>query len=161
MANTVTKKIKVEELSKFGFKANGNYVNYSKLFKDQVKVVPGAEFEAELYVADSGKEYLNKIISTVLPAKVLAKEVLETAAEPKALPVVDAERAKKFTPKFQKKDDDAMTRADWDNKDRRISRQGAVQAAVHALAAVVSLEALPKEAFKLADQMLEYVNKAK
>jgi hypothetical protein len=112
MASTTVVKVKVEELTKYGFRANGRYVNFSKQFTDQAKVVPGAEFEAEFYVADSGKEYLNKVLNAV--AKVDVSKVIAPASA-----VVDVERAKKFTPKFEKKADaDKMSKAEWSAKDR-------------------------------------------
>lgn len=151
MAITQVVKVKVEELSKFGFKANGRYVGLSKQLPeaDKTRLVPGAEFEAEYYVADSGKEYLNKILGM--------KAVTDVT------PPVDTERAQKFTPKefkpkFTKKADDSMSKEEWAAKDQRISRQGVIQAAVIALAPVVSLEQLPVEAVKLAISMLEFVN---
>lgn len=153
MATNAIVKVKVEELTKYGFKHEGRYINYSKQLaeSDKTKVVPGAEFEAEFYVADSGKEYLNKIISQSV--------VAQSAVVPLTItPVVDAERAKKFTPKFTKKADDSMSKEEWAAKDQRISRQGVIQAAVIALAPVVSLEQLPIEAVKLAKTMLEFVN---
>jgi hypothetical protein len=152
MSQTTVVKVKVEELSKFGYKANGRYVNYSKQLseEDKARVVPGAEFEAEYFVSDSGKEYLNKVLSATVTAP---KSVEKSETKP------DTERAKRFTPKFNKEKapDNAMTRADWDAKDQRISRQGVIQAAVIALAPVVSLEALPEEAVKLATEMLAFV----
>jgi hypothetical protein len=142
MAQTTVVTVTVEELSKYGFKANGRYVGLSKQLSetDKAMIVPGATFEAEFYIADSGKEYLNKVLK----------------ASPKA--VAKKYTPKAFTPKFKKEEKgEAMTRADWDAKDQRISRQGAVQAAVIALAPVVSLENLPEEAIKLATQMLVFV----
>ena len=156
MANNTVVKVKVEELTKYGFKNNGKYVNYSKQLAeaDKAKVVPGAEFEAEFYVADSGKEYLNKILNT----KAIISDIRTPVTD--ITPPVDQERAKRFTPKFVKKEipDNTMSKQEWADKDHRISRQGAVQAAVIALAPIVSLELLPTEAVKLARQMLEFVN---
>jgi hypothetical protein len=105
MANTVVVKVKVEELTKYGFKSNGKYVNYSKQLseKDKAMVVPGAELDAEYYVADSGKEYLNKILSVVVP-------VLSYSG-PEA--VSTAPKAKKSFVKA-----DSMTKAEWSAKDR-------------------------------------------
>ena len=159
MANTVKEKVKVDGLSKFGFKVGTEYINFSKTLAegDKAKIVPGLEAEMELYVADSGKRYVNKVLSTVLPAKSLAKAVVEIAAAPKQLP--DVERAKRFTPKFTKKADDTMSKEEWAAKDVRISRQGVIQAAVQAVAPVVSLDKLYGEAEKLANQMLEFVNR--
>lgn len=116
MANTVKETVKVSNLSKFGFQIGQEFVNYSKHLPegDKTKVVPGAEFEAELYVADSGKRYLNKILSSVPSAK---------AASVPSATTVDTERAKKFVPKFEKKAEGSaastsMSKADWQAKDR-------------------------------------------
>lgn len=144
MAQTTIVKVKVEELSKYGFKANGRYVGLSKNLSevDKVRLVPGAEFEAEYYVSNSGKEYLNKILSA--PAVVTDVN-----------PPVDKERAKKFTPKFEKKTDAptsaGLTKDEWAAKDRRISRQGCIQVAVQVMGDW-------NKATELADKMLEYVN---
>lgn len=119
MANTVIVKVKIQELSKYGFKANGKYVGLSKNLSeaDKTRLVPGAEFEAEYYVADSGKEYLNKILAPVSSAPSAPKA--QEAESPKA---VDTDRTKRFTPKFQKKenvpDSEKMSKADWSAKDR-------------------------------------------
>ena len=160
MATTQIDKIQVSELSKFGFKVGNEFVNYSKQLPeaDKTRVVPGAEFDAEMYVADSGKRYLNKIIQSTA---VSTSEVM--AHQAPALnknPAVDIERAKKFVPKFQKKEtaDNSMSKDEWAAKDQRISRQGVIQAAVIALAPVVSLDLLPIEAIKLANTMLTFVN---
>lgn len=122
MANTVIVKVKVQELSKYGFKANDRYVGLSKNLSeaDKTRLVPGAEFEAEYYVADSGKEYLNKILASVSSAP---QSPGDSANAPKtAYPKVDTERAKKFTPKYEKKaavsDSEKMSKADWSAKDR-------------------------------------------
>jgi len=159
MSQTTVVKVKVEELSKYGFKANGRYVNYSKQITeaDKARVVPGAEFEAEYFVSDSGKEYLNKIVAR--SPKVDAPKVETPKAATEAKPNVDSDRAKRFTPKFNKEKapDNSMSKEEWAAKDQRISRQGVIQAAVIALAPVVSLDVLPEEAVKLATEMLKFV----
>jgi len=154
MSNNTIVKVKVEQLSKFGYKDSEGFVSYSKNLTDHDKalVVPGAEFEAELYTAPSGARYLNKIVARA--AHVAAPK----AAVSDVNPPVDQERARKFTPKFTKKADDSMSKEEWAAKDQRISRQGVIQAAVIALAPVVSLEQLPEEAVKLATEMLKFVN---
>jgi hypothetical protein len=158
MANTKVVEVTVEELTKYGYKANGKYVNYSKQFNesDKANIVPGVKFSAEYYIADSGKEYLNKIVSFNV------KDIPKAVEKKEVSPQVDPERAKKFTPKFQKKDaiDNSMSKAEWAAKDHRISRQGAIQAAVQALAPVVGLDNLLDEAVKLSEGMLNFVNKA-
>lgn len=143
MATTQIMKVKVEELSKYGFKANGEYVNYSKQFPEaqKVSIVPGAEFEGEVYVADSGKQYLNKVLSQS-PAQPITKAV--------AAPV-DTERAKKFTPKFTKKDDTSMSKAEWQAKDRSqlIGGLSHDAAAVTAALLATAAEMDPQEALTI------------
>jgi hypothetical protein len=65
MANTIVANVEVAELTKYGFKdGNGAYVGWGKQLKDSEKtpVVPGRVFEMELYIADSGKQYVNKVL---------------------------------------------------------------------------------------------------
>lgn len=170
MSNVTVVKVKVDELSKYGYKANGKFVNYSKQLSDsdKARVVPGAEFEAEYFVADSGKEYLNKIVSPIQTRAeqdrvIAAIDVNKLPNLPNGVVKPDTERAKRFTPKFTKKEtpDNTMSKQEWAEKDQRISRQGAVQASAIALAPVVSLEQLPEEMVKLATAMLAFVNGAK
>lgn len=145
MAQTTVVKVKVQELTKYGFKANDRYVGLSKNLSeaDKTRLVPGAEFEAEYYVADSGKEYLNKIVGQVSTAKPSETTVTKPA----------------FKPKYQKKDDSGLSKEEWAAKDVRISRQGCIQAAVNALAATAgNVEQLFDDAAMLADKMLAYVN---
>jgi hypothetical protein len=144
MANTQVVKVTVQELSKYGFKANDKYVGLSKNLSeaDKTKIVPGASFEAEYYVADSGKEYLNKILSPINAQAIVVNKV------------VDTERAKKFVPKYEKKADATsagLSKDEWAAKDRRISRQGCIQVAVQ-------VQSDFAEAVKLANQMLAFVN---
>jgi hypothetical protein len=145
MAQTVLEKIQVSELSKFGFKVGDEYINYSKQLNDSDRalVVPGASFEAELYVADSGKRYLNKIVSKTSHVEAPTKAAVSKTST---------------TPKVTPKSDEAMTRADWDAKDRRISRQGVIQAAVQAVAGFSTMEDVFDNATLLAAQMLKFVN---
>lgn len=151
MAQTTIVKVKVQKLTQYGFKANDRYVGLSKQLpeSDKTKLVPGAEFEAEFYIADSGKEYLNKIIAmnVTQPATV---ELSESKVSEK----VDTERAKKFTPKYEKKSEAisaGLSKDEWAAKDRRISRQGCIQVAVQ-------VQSDFEQAKALADKMLEFVN---
>ncbi len=123
MSSTVKERIKVDELSKFGFKVGAEYVNFSKHLPegDKTNVVPGAEFEAELFVADSGKRYLNKIIGG--STKPYSSLVSGAEQHPHVDEVkLAAEKAKKpFMPKFQKKEEvasDKMSKSEWQAKDR-------------------------------------------
>lgn len=148
MATTQIVKVKVEELTKYGFKANGKYVGLSKQLSeaDKTRLVPGAEFEAEYYVADSGKEYLNRILSTGafapdVPGTVVAPKVQTTEA-----PKVDTERAKRFTPKFNKSEakpaSETMSKADWNAKDRNMMIGGRSHDAAVIVAAMVNVQSL-------------------
>jgi hypothetical protein len=148
MATNQVVKVQVQELTKYGFKNNGKFVNYSKNLSegDKAHVVPGAEFEAEFYIADSGKEYLNKIL--------IVKDVSGNPNEQKAVtsetqkgPTVDVDRAKRFTPKFTKKADDTekMSKADWNQKDRNMMIGGRSHDAAVIVAAMVNTEAMDKE----------------
>ena len=159
MANNTVVKVTVVQLTKFGYKDAEGFVSYSKNLTDHDKalVVPGAEFEAELYTAPSGARYLNKIVARA-PHVQVTKAVKAPVTDVNT--PVDQERARKFTPKFTKKEDNSMSKEEWAAKDQRISRQGVIQAAVIALAPVVSLEQLPEEAYKLAEAMLAFVNPA-
>lgn len=141
MPSTTVVKVKIEELSKYGFKANGKYVGLSKQLKDadKARLVPGAEFEAEYYIADSGKEYLNKIL---IMSDVSAPGVTLPSVAAKA--AVDTERAKKFTPKFNKPetkaDPDKMSKAEWSAKDRSQLIGGLSHDAAAVAVAVLNLD---------------------
>jgi hypothetical protein len=160
MPKTENVNVNVLELSKWGYKDDKGFVSLSKNLSesDKAKLVPGLSFTAEYYVADSGTRYLNKILTKIETPKAVTD----------ITPPVDVERAKKYTPKAftpkyskDKAVDNSMSKEEWAAKDQRISRQGAIQAAVIALAPVVSLETLPDEAVKLATSMLSFVNGAK
>lgn len=141
MATTNVVNVKVEELTKYGFKANGRYVNYSKNLSetDKTKVVPGVEFEAEFYVSDGGKEYLNKVLNT----SITIPDAVNNASQKDI--TVDVARAKKFTPKFEKKAPSAsegMTKADWSAKDRNMMIGGRSHDAAVIVAALIQTTAV-------------------
>lgn len=151
MASTTIVKVKVQELTKYGFKANDKFVNYSKQFKDQAMVVPGAAFEAEYYISDGGKEYLNKILSN----SVVSSFAPAINSEPKA----DTQRAKKFTPKFNKpvsaaSDSEKMSKADWSAKDRSQLIGGLSHDAAAITAALVACTSV-EDPLKLYKSLLE------
>lgn len=159
MANTQIVKVKVESLTQFGYKANGKFVNYSKQLSetDKAVVVPGAEFEAEYYVADSGKEYLNKVLKGIVTAP---KTVKEPEVKPEAKP--DVERARKFTPKFEKKESATMSKDEWKAKDRSqliggLSHDAASLAGVilNSTAVVAQDEGVVEGALRIYKQVLE------
>jgi hypothetical protein len=148
MAQTIVVKVKVEELTRYGFKANGKYVNFSKQLPeaDKMAVVSGAEFEAEYYVADSGKEYLNKILSRTTPTPAVKQNVASTPTNnPKHEQKAESKK------EYKAKEDTSMTKDEWASKDRRISRQGCIQVAVQVTGDWDGATAL-------ADKMLKYVN---
>jgi len=154
MPKTENVNVEVKELTKWGFKDQAGFVSLSKKLSesDKSKLVPGSSFTGEYYIADSGTRYLNKILSKIESPVVKTQDNID---------MTDKDRAKRFTPKFNKAAalDNTMSKEDWANKDQRISRQGVVQAAVIALAPVVSLDTLFDEADKLATQMLEFANR--
>ena len=153
MASTIVADVAVQELTKYGFKADNEYVNYSKNLPeaDRAKVVPGVKFQAELYVADSGKKYLNKVFSTLQKAQSVKKEVVHETPK--------AETPKAVASPKTTENKGEMTRTDWDAKDRRISRQGVIQAAVQAVAGIsMDIDNIFINAEKLAKDMLDFVN---
>ena len=156
MPSTQVVQVVVEKLNKFGFYDQTGGVYYSKNLKDsdKLKVVPGAKFNAEYYVADSGSRYLNKVFDMLVPTEPVKKETIHAPKPSKT-------EAKTVAPKAETKSE-TMTRSDWDNKDRRISRQGVIQAAVQALTGVYpTVTELYDAAEELALKMLDFVNEKK
>jgi hypothetical protein len=151
MPKTENVNVNVVELTKWGFKDQMGYVSLSKNLteKDKAVLVPGVAFSAELYIADSGTRYLNRILSKVETPITATKAVTDVN------PPKDVERAKKFTPKYSKPEagtSAGLTKDEWASKDRRISRQGCIQVAVQVAGSF-------EDAAILADKMLEYVNR--
>jgi ribonucleotide reductase alpha subunit len=117
---------------------------------DKGRIVPGFSFQAETYTADSGKQYVNKILTGVKETVIQKSVVTNT-------PAVAVKKA--FVPKAKVEEiSKGLSKEEWKSKDERISRQGLIQASLIALAPVVSIEILFQEAKKLADQGLQYVN---
>ncbi len=113
MAETKVMEVLVEGLSKFGFKANGEFINWSKKFDEASKaqVVPGRKFSVDMYVADSGKMYANKILRQL--------ETLPPGSGP-VPPLVAPVFAKTPTAKPLAKApvSETMSKAEWSAKDR-------------------------------------------
>ena len=149
MATSVKEKVNVEQLSKYGFKAGGEYYNWSKNITEEHKgkVVPGASFDMDIYVADSGKKYVNAV-----------NGMLEAGSVPKAEPKFNAPKTAAVYTGRKATTDDSMSKAEWAAKDVRISRQGVIQAAVQALAPIVAPDLLLAKSVELANGMLDYVN---
>ena len=100
----MTEKVTVTELSKYGVKVGAEYYNWSKQIKESEKgqVVPGGTYDMELYVADSGKKYINSVggeFSTLVVTKAQPK----ASVTPKVTPVAKTE---------------TMSKAEWSAKDR-------------------------------------------
>ena len=142
MATTVKEKVTVTELSKYGVKVGNEYYNWSKQIKEADKgcVVPGATFDMELYVADSGRKYINSVAALAEPAS------------PKPAAAVKPEATKpSFVAKaVAKAKGEEMTRADWEEKDKRIGRAGVIQVAVQVTANF-------DDAIELANKMLKFI----
>jgi hypothetical protein len=150
MASTTVEKVKVVSLTKFGFMDENNKAVYTSKTKDaasKAAVVPGRELEVELYIADSGARYLNKVVSQ--------PQVIGAQVEPVVQKVTES--VTKSTPKATATVSEVMTRADWDNKDLRISRQGAVQTGFKVAATIAPAPKLKEVAYKIADEIMEYV----
>ncbi len=126
---------KVESIAKFSFVADGKVYRYDEVTVDKATIIPGAELDL------SG----GKAIATM-------------AAPANASEAVDTERAKRFKPLYEKKADaptsGGMSKDEWAQKDRRISRQGCIQVAVQVMSDF-------DQASELADKMLNYVNEVK
>lgn len=99
----------VDQVTKYGFKSGNEYVSLSQ--KSGLKpenFVPGRSYELDLYVAPSGKKYVNRIVgpSNTSSAAVVAPQRI---VEVKSAPIVNDAEA---------------------NKRRDIQRQGLYQAAL-------------------------------
>lgn len=140
MATTTKETVKVESLGKWGPKINGEYYSWSKNIKDVDKgrVVPGGTFDLDIYVADSGKKYINAVKGST---EVLIKPTVVKPVDVYIKPAVTRAEAKS----------DAMSKDEWAAKDRRISRQGVIQVAVQ-------VESDFDKAVLLAEKMLGFVN---
>src|ERR1700676_2578202 len=113
MAQTKVMDVEVKEFSKFGFKdGQGNYVNWSKTIKDADKsqVVPGRKFSVEMYVADSGKNYVNKVLRQLEAVASVPVKNINTGK------LVDSTVVKAVT--SSAKSSDTMSKAEWQSKDR-------------------------------------------
>jgi len=71
-----TEVVTVQALGPWGFQtSSGEWLNFSKQFneEDKAKVVPGSQLRCELYAAQSGKRYLNRIEAIEAVSKELKK----------------------------------------------------------------------------------------
>lgn len=150
----MTETIRVDKVvdGKFGEQAMaGNaYYSYGKFFKGD-KLMQGQAAEVEIYVTAKGNKYINKVVSLLsTPADAVVSTPVEVPVKRgRKAAVVDAPKAV----------DNTMSKADWQAKDNRISRQGVIQAAVQAVSShSQDLETLFVNAEMLANKMLEYVN---
>jgi len=89
MSETLKETVTIDSLGKWGPKIGGAFYSYSKNFKDQAKVVPGATLEIETWISDSGKKYVNKVLGT--------KEI--AAAAPAKAAKAPAPKADAFKPR--------------------------------------------------------------
>lgn len=147
MSQTFKETIVIGDLGKWGPKVNGTFYSYSKNFKDQVKVVPGANLEVEIWQSDSGKNYINKIVA-VVPSAPVSAPVATPAAEPKA---------KKANP--YKAGVAAGSGRDFDAEARGKTRCALFMAAIQspAVAALTTPEEISKLAIELSNIGFDYV----
>lgn len=113
--------LKVDSLSMYGFKVGTEYVNWSKKITDadKAKVVPGVTLEADLFVSDSGKKYLNAVLKTLDLGATTPTAAKFTPTEKKA-----------YAPKTVAKAVAATVGRDFDKEARGKSRFGFFTAAV-------------------------------
>lgn len=150
MAATEKVTLTISELGKWGPKVGNEYLSWSKNIKDsdKGKVVKGGTYLLDLYIADSGKRYINSVSAV--------EKMTEANTEDKSLlPETIARRALFGTsgvkPKATTSGSETMSKDEWASKDRRISRQGCIQVAVQ-------VESDFEKAISLANKMLEFVN---
>lgn len=121
--------ITVGQLSKFGFQTpEGEYVNFSKLFKDHELVQPNTVLSADVYTAPSGKRYLNKVFSTIKADGGAAVAVAEKP-KAKAKKAVDSVNVPAISPLAEKP---AYTPRDFDKEARGKTMAMMVSAALQA-----------------------------
>lgn len=162
MSSIAKETLTVTELGKWGPKVGNEYLSWSKNIKDsdKGKVVKGGTYLLDLYIADSGKRYINSV-STVPdePAFMTPTNIggmaLDTA-KLMARIVTDNKSSGEQKPRnsFKAQGDqksEAMSKDEWAAKDRRISRQGVIQVAVQVTSSF-------DDAVVLANKMLEFVN---
>jgi hypothetical protein len=117
MAQTNVMDVQVKQLTKYGFQNDKDeYIGWSKNIKDADKsqVVPGRKFSVEMYIADSGKQYVNKVLRQLdAVASVPAKAVTSTLT---GVTVEQIQKVKAMT--SSAKSSDTMTKAEWSAKDR-------------------------------------------
>jgi hypothetical protein len=114
MATTQLETVKVTQLSKHGFFADKQGYYWSKQLKEDAKVgiTPGVTVNMEIYTADSGAKYVNKVLNAVETADV---------------PVINRDKVsqREVTTKVSNKPvkeetklDNTMSKAEWSAKDR-------------------------------------------
>lgn len=134
MATTQMETVKVKALSKFGFQIeSGEYINFSKQLAEteKGKIVPGGEYEVEMYRSDGGKGYVNKVVKTNMAGsnnQVGTVKPLKQAGEagitatPLVVPEVVTFRTKVITPIStvlgKPLKTEIMSKAEWTAKDR-------------------------------------------
>lgn len=142
MASTATETVKVKGLSKFGFQLeSGEYINFSKTLNEaeKGKIVPGGEYEVEMYRADSGKGYVNKVLGQNANIPLVASVFKDT-------PLVKEVKPSRLKPA----NDTSMSKDEWSEKDKRIGRAGVIQVAVQ-------ITSNFDDAVLLANKMLKYI----
>jgi hypothetical protein len=111
MASTIKEVVTVASLGKWGPRVGDEYYSWSKNIKeaDKGRVVPGGTYEMDLYIADSGKRYINAV--TVGPNLTVGVAAVPAIVAPvfKDTPIVKPMKAK---------DSEPMSKAEWSAKDR-------------------------------------------
>ena len=113
MAQTNIMDVEVKQLTKYGFQdGKGEYVGYSKKFDEAAKaqIVPGRKFSVEMYIADSGKQYINKVLRQLDgPTLNDLKQAVVKVKEKELNPTIAV---------FPSTKTETMSKAEWSAKDR-------------------------------------------
>jgi len=102
----------IESLGKWGPKINGEYYSFSKKIQesDKGKLVPGGTFDLDIWTAESGKKYINAVVSS---AVAVAEKPVAKATSPEVKAFVAKVKAQASEAKSE-----TMTKAEWSAKDR-------------------------------------------
>lgn len=145
MSQVKVETMKVKSLSKFGFfvegKEKGVYFSKKLDASSKTNIVPGVEFEGELFVSDTGGEYLNKVVK-FLPGVIAKATVVESKKEAVVTPKKEST--------YKTKEDTTMSKSDWALKDRSQLIGGLSHDAAAITAALVAVDTnlVPLDVYK-------------
>lgn len=109
--------LKVKALSKYGVQdETGAYINWSKTIKESEKgkIVPGGEYIVDMFRAESGKGYINRVLDTKVAE--MPKLVAPVFNNTPLAKTVGIDGTKLLMAKTHASE--SMSKADWSAKDR-------------------------------------------